>query len=315
MASTIAPAYVDDYHHIHATSSSNRGALIRQPPPVIEEPVVEHEHHHLHHHIDHGSVAPPRSIVSGVHSHGRRPSVGRQYSYDDLDVRERRYTNGTTVSQIHHEHAHDTSRRRRRRHRHRSGRFEHETTRYTRSEIDLALRGDDYDYHHDDVTIVDVPPGTRRLKVNLDSGSSRSHRDYDIDWRREHGIRRSRGLGNELWTEITKDLISREALEELGYQFEETDYFYYVFEYLDQDEISELRDLTEDIRRERVRELQYESITGGSQRMSSVPRIMASSNRMYERDIIDSDTRTEIIIENGSSRGGGRSYRRGRYYN
>jgi len=143
-----------------------------------------------------------------------------------------------------------------------------------------------------------------------------SRRDYDVDWRREQGIRRSRGLGNELWTEITKDLVSREALEDMGYQFEETDYFYYVFEYLDKEEISELRELTEDIRRERVRELQYESISqAGGSRMGSTPRIMASGGRSgYERDLMDTDTRTEIIIE-GSSRGGGRSYRRGRYYN
>lgn len=73
-------------------------------------------------------------------------------------------------------------------------------------------------------------------------------REMDIDWKREHGIRRSRGLGSELWTEITKDLVCREALEELGYQFEETDFFYYVFEYLDREELAELRELTEMIR-------------------------------------------------------------------
>jgi hypothetical protein len=67
--------------------------------------------------------------------------------------------------------------------------------------------------------------------------------------RRERGIRRSRGLGNELWTEITKDLITREAIEELGYPFEETDSFYYIFEYLDREDIAELRELTQDIRR------------------------------------------------------------------
>lgn len=41
--------------------------------------------------------------------------------------------------------------------------------------------------------------------------------------------RRKRG---KLWTEISKDLVVREALERAGYEFDETENFYYVFEYL-----------------------------------------------------------------------------------
>ena len=37
----------------------------------------------------------------------------------------------------------------------------------------------------------------------------------------------------DLWTEITKDLVTRAAIEQLGYNFQETDDFYYVMEYLD----------------------------------------------------------------------------------
>jgi hypothetical protein len=129
-------------------------------------------------------------------------------------------------------------------------------SRFARSDIDLDYRrssgaGMDDDYFHDDYTIVDVPPGSRRVYVNIDNKSSRSERerDFEIDWRREHGVRRSRGLGNELWTEITKDLVTREAIEELGYQYEETDFFYYIFEYLDREELAELRELTDMIRR------------------------------------------------------------------
>lgn len=36
----------------------------------------------------------------------------------------------------------------------------------------------------------------------------------------------------EMWTEVTKDLVSREAIEKAGYTFEETEDFYYVMEYL-----------------------------------------------------------------------------------
>jgi hypothetical protein len=36
----------------------------------------------------------------------------------------------------------------------------------------------------------------------------------------------------DMWTEITKDLVVREAIEELGYDYEETEYFFYVMQYL-----------------------------------------------------------------------------------
>jgi len=180
--------------------------------------------------------------------------MAREYSYDDLDLRERRYPNGTAVTTIahSHDHAHAASqaRRHRHRHRHRGQSGSVERTRYTRSDVDLG--GYTYDFDADDVTVVDVPVGTRRVYVNVEKGSTGSQRGYatpSVDWRRERGVRRSRGLGNELWTEITKDLITREAIEECGYPFEETDYFYYIFEYLDRDQIAELRELTEDIRR------------------------------------------------------------------
>ena len=37
---------------------------------------------------------------------------------------------------------------------------------------------------------------------------------------------------DKLWTEVTKDLVSEEAIKEVGYDFEETENFYYVMEYL-----------------------------------------------------------------------------------
>lgn len=41
-----------------------------------------------------------------------------------------------------------------------------------------------------------------------------------------------RPVEEKLWTEITKDLVVREALEGCGYEIEETEHFYYVMEYL-----------------------------------------------------------------------------------
>ena len=36
----------------------------------------------------------------------------------------------------------------------------------------------------------------------------------------------------DMWTEITKDLVIREAIDSMGYACEETDDFFYVMEYL-----------------------------------------------------------------------------------
>lgn len=35
-----------------------------------------------------------------------------------------------------------------------------------------------------------------------------------------------------MWTEITKDLVVAQAIEELGYEYEETEFFFYIFRYL-----------------------------------------------------------------------------------
>ena len=37
---------------------------------------------------------------------------------------------------------------------------------------------------------------------------------------------------DRMWTEISKDLVTKEAIEQLGYKFEETDDYIYVIEYL-----------------------------------------------------------------------------------
>ncbi|TVY13658.1 hypothetical protein LARI1_G008124 [Lachnellula arida] len=64
-----------------------------------------------------------------------------------------------------------------------------------------------------------------------------------------------------LWTEITKDLVSREAIEEMGYDFEETEFFFYIIQYLKYEDVLELVKITEKIRRERqerIREIERE---------------------------------------------------------
>ncbi|PWY96424.1 hypothetical protein BO94DRAFT_580272 [Aspergillus sclerotioniger CBS 115572] len=71
--------------------------------------------------------------------------------------------------------------------------------------------------------------------------------------RRYVGIKDRR---ESLWTEITKDLVVKEALERSGYEYEETGSFYYIFSYLEQEDVDALIELSEDIRRARRRRIQ-----------------------------------------------------------
>ncbi|KAL5042685.1 hypothetical protein BDW71DRAFT_210927 [Aspergillus fruticulosus] len=66
---------------------------------------------------------------------------------------------------------------------------------------------------------------------------------------------------DRLWTEITKDLVVREAIERAGYEYEEFDSFYYIFSYLHPDEVSALVEDSDTIRRarrRRIKEIQRE---------------------------------------------------------
>lgn len=53
----------------------------------------------------------------------------------------------------------------------------------------------------------------------------------DID-RRDAGRRFVAEKEDVMWTEITKDLVIKEAIEEMGYDYEETEFFFYVMVYL-----------------------------------------------------------------------------------
>ena len=159
---------------------------------------------------------------------------------------------------------------------------------------DRAYIGEAYNGATKDWSIVDVPPGTERVRMDGVGGGSE-----EITWQKFNGVRRSkfipereretiresssraiqapsrekdtldieisssrrrkggavyereyerieetnndrrvgmpRGPKNRvgtLWTEITKDLVVKEAIEELGYDYEETEYFYYIIRYL-----------------------------------------------------------------------------------
>ena len=119
--------------------------------------------------------------------------------------------------------------------------------------------GEGYNGATRDWAIVDVPPGTRRVEME---GVGGAHQE--VTWQRYNGVRRSKFIAEDdayegalveapppvdtrdrgrrfvgqksktegMWTEITKDLVSEEAMKEMGYEYEETEFFYYIMSYL-----------------------------------------------------------------------------------
>ncbi|PQE11804.1 conserved glutamic acid rich protein [Rutstroemia sp. NJR-2017a WRK4] len=61
-------------------------------------------------------------------------------------------------------------------------------------------------------------------------------------------LQRSRSVSSGIWTEITKDVVVRDAIEELGYYFEETEFFYFIIGCLQYEDVEELVALSESIR-------------------------------------------------------------------
>ncbi|KAF4964538.1 hypothetical protein FZEAL_10857, partial [Fusarium zealandicum] len=105
------------------------------------------------------------------------------------------------------------------------------------------------------------PPPTRdRLSVSVYD----REREIDIERTRDRITRPAAPQPpppKDMWTEVTKDLVVREAIEEAGYEYEETKEFYYIMDYLKYDDVLRLVDISDEIRRarkQRARELEYE---------------------------------------------------------
>ena len=135
--------------------------------------------------------------------------------------------------------------------------IEDEAEYYRRKTAERAFIGEAYNGATKDWAIIDVPPGTSRVRLDGVGGASQ-----EVTWQRYNGVRRSKFIQDEevyggeieeasprgldrgrrfvaqkpktevMWTEITKDLVVKEAIEGMGYDFEETEFFYYVMEYL-----------------------------------------------------------------------------------
>jgi hypothetical protein len=147
--------------------------------------------------------------------------------------------------------------------------------------------------------IEDPSPRSSNLDIQIHSSSSRREggavfereREYErIEESSDRRVGPPRGPKNrtgDLWTEITKDLVVADAITQLGYDFEETEFFFYVLQYLryvrsppfplallqpvqlkarlttPQEDVLQLVQLSEQIRRERqdrIREIERERL-------------------------------------------------------
>lgn len=75
--------------------------------------------------------------------------------------------------------------------------------------------------------IVEVAPKDASLV------DSESEEEVEVEQRSRAAPKVHKERRDERWTEITKDLVVRDAIEQLGYEFEETKMFYYIFSYLE----------------------------------------------------------------------------------
>ncbi|KAL2369561.1 hypothetical protein RJ035_001720 [Blastomyces gilchristii] len=260
-----------------SSSSSDSSSHPPIEPPPIRAPPIHQEVITHHRHIGHGGIG-----YEVVHPHPPPSEASSRHVDDEIEIRRR----GP---------AHDNER-------HRDVVIMRDREGSTRGQREAANIRDEAEYYNrlshkgghigeayngatKDWSIVDVPPGTKRVELEGVDGASQ-----EITWQRYHGVRRAkfhvdgdeyasdrertrdqgrigkRYVGvkdkrDRLWTEITKDLVVKEAIERAGYDYEETQYFYYVFAYLKYDDVAHLVALSDDYRqarRERIREIQRE---------------------------------------------------------
>jgi len=104
--------------------------------------------------------------------------------------------------------------------------------------------------------IRDDPRRSSKLSVSIYDNDAHGSKDREIDVvadrRASSRHRHPPGPpGSEMWTEITKDLVIREAIEEMGYEYEETEFFYYIMTYLRYEDVLQLVQLSDAVRRAR----------------------------------------------------------------
>ncbi|KAL8911797.1 MAG: hypothetical protein Q9171_003065 [Xanthocarpia ochracea] len=195
---------------------------------------------------------------------------------------------------------------------------------YNSRAVERSYLGEGYNGANRDWAIVDVPPGTKRVQMEGIGGAKE-----EITWQRYNGVRRSKFVaedeeygrvsgGGELmaprevermeqgrryvgekdkkermWTEITKDLVTEDAIKHMGYEFEETEFFYYIMSYLKYEDVLRLVEVSEDLkrdRRERIREIEWEQRHAPPPK----PRLALEGGRPWDEERI---IEREIVYE------------------
>lgn len=306
------------------SSSSSSASSAPSPPPqpkVVQAPTIEREVITHYRGIDHGvmkvrqpSPAPAPAPAPRARSRSRVREretdidilLSRDKTKVGVDIRDReqdrhpRHSDGELVVYS------DRSRRRA----HSAAPLRspvNEEAEFITSKIDSRGRmGEAWHGATKDWAIVDVPPGTERVRMDGVGGGS-----TDTSWSKYSGVRRTQFIPErdeapalaprapspkasrpresttwdrereiqidiernrdrrpsrqappkDMWTEISKDLVVREAIEQMGYEYEDTPMFYYIMAYLEYDDVLQLTELSNDIKRyrkDRVREIEWE---------------------------------------------------------
>ncbi|KAH9827512.1 serine/arginine repetitive matrix protein 1-like [Teratosphaeria destructans] len=271
------------------------------PAPIIRPPIIQEVITH-HRHIDHGverarsptpppppaPPSPPREEDLEIEIRRRGTRNGKYYDEDIIFEKNEveRKSRGDSQEVSRRRSVSATTRRRspspvRRLY---EDDITAEAEYYNRKVRERAYPGEAWNGATKDWGLVDVPPGTERVRMDGVGGGRQ-----EIYWDRYRGERRgkfstgdrvyeqdyglpeapppppaieapppapapppreersteikiserriteetSRGkTKDKMWTEVTKDLVIKEAIDEMGYEYEETDEFFYIMEYL-----------------------------------------------------------------------------------
>ncbi|KAF3036593.1 hypothetical protein E8E12_007552 [Didymella heteroderae] len=253
-------------------------------PPIIQEIITHHRH------IDHGverarsptppppppaPPSPPRNERIEIEINRRETRKGGRSEFEELDIEIDRSRSRGGFEVRARSPSFSPPRRRYTAPAPTDSEFEIEADYYNRKALERAYPGEVWNGATTDWTIIDVPPGTKRVQLDGIGGGSQ-----EVTWQRYNGVRRSKFISaddehvtdvhtqgpvkpkkKDMWTEVTKDLVLREAIDGMGYRCEETDDFYYIMEYLRYEDVLQLVEISDDIRRKRkarIREIEFE---------------------------------------------------------
>ncbi|KAF2492828.1 hypothetical protein BU16DRAFT_564136 [Lophium mytilinum] len=270
-------------------------------PPIIQEVITHHRH------IDHGierarSPTPPPPPSPPPRDESLEISIRRREGRSGGEGRREVLYERETIERKEDDWEIDRTQRRRsysaprRRFTTQNDDLEEEAEFYARKTAERAYIGEAYNGATKDWAIVDVPPGTNRVKMQGQGGGAQ-----EVTWQAYNGVRRSKfiagdeeissGFGapasskpktKDMWTEITKDLVLKEAIDSMGFDYEETEFFFYVMEYLRYEDVLQLVELSDDIRRKRqsrIRAIEFEREEIRDRRPSKY------DDRFYEHEI------------------------------